>query len=153
MFVAPSLKLSLSIYVHSTGCFFNCFSQFSVPKKEKNLLSQQGAILHRKILEKVFHLGTENREERLKTDTVWEAHCHHFHQPPPTPEKKRNKFVSWSKPPEMWSHLVYDQVGNLEWYWSVWTFENCGWCPWLQFDVNYDDDDDADDNGDNEDDS
>ena len=70
MFVAPSLKLSLSIYVHSTGYFLTVSRNFQYQKEEKNVLSQRGAILHRKILEKVFHLGTENREERLKTDTV-----------------------------------------------------------------------------------
>ena len=135
------------------GVFFNCFSQFSVPKRRKKLAQSTRSNLTSENSWKSFSFGYWKSGGAFKNRHCMTSALSSLSSTPTPPKKKRKKFVSWSKPPEVWSHLVYDQVGNLEWYWSVWTFENCGWCPWLQFDVNDDDDDDADDDGDNEDDS
>ena len=50
------LSLCLSLRLTLQGGFFNCSSPFSVPKW-KNLLSQRGAFLHWKFLEKVVLVG------------------------------------------------------------------------------------------------
>jgi len=75
MFVAPSLKLSLSIYVHSTGCFLTVSRNFQFQKEEKTCSVNEEQSYIGKFLKKFFHLGTENREERLKTDTAQCAFC------------------------------------------------------------------------------
>ena len=73
----PALLQPSQLQHYHIGCFFNRSFQFSKPKR-KNLLSQWGAFLHWKILEKsspgwlqlVFHFGTENGKEQLKKHPV-----------------------------------------------------------------------------------